>query len=148
VLILTPSGKRCLPTQRSQAKALYRYSRDDCDSGLSATCPFTTCLLSSPIRKESSGVSGDFPVGLSLITVRGVESEPMRSHFDLAPTIGALTRLYASEVRQRFQLGDPSGVQKALQRLSDLELIETVRRGTYLVPDLFLRAWLREPPER
>ncbi len=57
------------------------------------------------------------------------------------------TRLYASEVRQRFQLGDPSGLQKALQRLSDLELIETVQRGTYRVPDLFLRAWLRETSE-
>lgn len=53
-------------------------------------------------------------------------------------------RLYANEVRQRFQLGDPSGLQKALQRLSDLELIETVQRGTYRVPDLCLRAWLRE----
>ena len=30
------------------------------------------------------------------------------------------TRLYSSGVRQRFQLGDPSGLQKALQRLSDL----------------------------
>jgi AAA+ ATPase superfamily predicted ATPase len=57
------------------------------------------------------------------------------------------TRLYASEVRQRFQLGDPSGLQKALQRLSDLELIDTVQRGTYRVPDLFLRAWLRETSE-
>jgi AAA+ ATPase superfamily predicted ATPase len=54
------------------------------------------------------------------------------------------TRLYASEVRQRFQLGDPSGLQKALQRLGELELIEPVQRGAYRVPDLFLRAWLRE----
>jgi hypothetical protein len=52
------------------------------------------------------------------------------------------TRLYAAEVRQRFQLGDPSGLQKALQRLIDLELVESVQRGTYRVPDLFLRAWL------
>jgi hypothetical protein len=50
----------------------------------------------------------------------------------------------AGEVRQRFQLGDPSGRQKALQRLNDLELIELVQRGTYRVPDLFLRAWLRQ----
>jgi len=54
------------------------------------------------------------------------------------------TRLYAVDVRLRFQLGDPSGLQKALRRLSDLELIEMVQRGTYRVPDLFLRAWLRE----
>jgi AAA+ ATPase superfamily predicted ATPase len=52
------------------------------------------------------------------------------------------TRLYAAEVRQRFQLGDPSGLQKALQRLIDLELLESVQRGTYRLPDLFLRAWL------
>jgi uncharacterized protein len=57
------------------------------------------------------------------------------------------TRLYAGEVRHRFQLGDPSGLQKALQRLSDLELIETVQRGAYRVPDLFLRSWLRETSE-
>lgn len=57
------------------------------------------------------------------------------------------THMYTSEVRRRFQLGDPSGLQKALRRLNDLELIETVQRGTYRVPDLFLRAWLREPPE-
>lgn len=55
------------------------------------------------------------------------------------------TRLYANEVRQRFQLGDPSGLQKALQRLSDLELIESEQRGTYRVPDLFLREWLIQP---
>jgi uncharacterized protein len=54
------------------------------------------------------------------------------------------TRLYASEVRQRFQLGDPSGLQKALQRLAELELVESVQRGTYRVPDLFLRAWLTQ----
>jgi hypothetical protein len=54
------------------------------------------------------------------------------------------TRLYASEVRQRFQLGDPSGLQKALQRLIELELVESVQRGTYRVPDLFLRAWLTQ----
>jgi len=54
------------------------------------------------------------------------------------------TRLYAAEVRQRFQLGDPSGLQKALQRLSELELIEPVQRGVHRVPDLFLRAWLRQ----
>jgi uncharacterized protein len=54
------------------------------------------------------------------------------------------TRLYASEVRRRFQLGDPSGLQKALQRLTELELIESVQRGTYRVPDLFLRAWLTQ----
>ena len=54
------------------------------------------------------------------------------------------TRLYTSEVRQRFQLGDPSGLQKALQRLIQLELIESVQRGTYRVPDLFLRAWLTQ----
>jgi len=53
--------------------------------------------------------------------------------------------LYAAEVRQRFQLGDPSGLQKALQRLIDLELLESVQRGTYRVPDLFLRAWLVQP---
>lgn len=54
------------------------------------------------------------------------------------------TRLYAGDVRQRFQLGDPSGLQKALRRLTELELIEPVQRGDYRVPDLFLRAWLCE----
>lgn len=53
-------------------------------------------------------------------------------------------RLYAVDVRQRFQLGDPSGLQKALQRLTELELIEPVQRGSHRVPDLFLRAWLSE----
>jgi AAA+ ATPase superfamily predicted ATPase len=53
-------------------------------------------------------------------------------------------RLYASEVRQAFQLGDPSALQKALQRLNDLELIESVHRGAYSVPDLFFRAWLTQ----
>jgi hypothetical protein len=56
-------------------------------------------------------------------------------------------RLYSAEVRQRFQLGDPSGLQKALKRLTDLELVETIQRGAYRVPDLFLRAWLRETSE-
>ena len=56
------------------------------------------------------------------------------------------TRLYAGEVRQHFQLGDPSALQKALQRLIELELVETVQRGSYRVPDLFLRAWLTQAP--
>ena len=56
-------------------------------------------------------------------------------------------RLYASEVRQRFQLGDPSGLQKALQRLGEVELIEPVQRGAYRVPDVFLRSWLRQTSE-
>ncbi|MBV8854983.1 MAG: hypothetical protein JOY91_16345 [Sinobacteraceae bacterium] len=54
------------------------------------------------------------------------------------------THLYASEVRQRFQLGDPSGLQKALQRLIELELLESTQRGIYQVPDLFLREWLTQ----
>ena len=53
-------------------------------------------------------------------------------------------RLYAGEVRQRFQLGDSSAHQKALQRLTELELVESVQRGTYRVPDLFLREWLTQ----
>jgi uncharacterized protein len=55
------------------------------------------------------------------------------------------TGLYTGEVRQRFQLGEPSGLQKALGRLIELELIESVQRGTYRVPDLFLRKWLTQP---
>ena len=80
-----------------------------------------------------------------------IEGELTEEVHGLPRALGAAAhddmRLYASEVRQRFQLGDRSGLQKALHRLNDLELIETVQRGTYRVPDLFLRASLRETSE-
>ncbi len=59
----------------------------------------------------------------------------------------ALTRgdegVYSEEYRRQHRLGAASTVQKALQRLMERELIEFDARGTYRVPDVFLRAWIR-----
>jgi hypothetical protein len=52
-------------------------------------------------------------------------------------------RLFSDDARQRHHLGSASGVQRAVQRLVDREIIETVSRGSYRVPDVFLKAWLR-----
>jgi uncharacterized protein len=52
--------------------------------------------------------------------------------------------VYSKQVRDEFQLGDPQVVQKALRRLVEVELVETVGRGVYRVPDVFLRTWLTQ----
>jgi hypothetical protein len=52
-------------------------------------------------------------------------------------------RLFSEDARRRHQLGSASGVQRAVQRLVDREIVEAVTRGAYRVPDVFLEAWVR-----
>jgi AAA+ ATPase superfamily predicted ATPase len=51
--------------------------------------------------------------------------------------------LFSEDARRRHRLGSASGVERAARRLVERELVETIARGAYRVPDVFLKAWLR-----
>lgn len=50
--------------------------------------------------------------------------------------------VYSERYRRRHGLGAASSVQRSLKRLIELDLVESTLRGTYRIPDVFLRAWL------
>jgi hypothetical protein len=52
-------------------------------------------------------------------------------------------RLFSDDARKRHHLGSASSVERAAQRLVDREIIESISRGSYHVPDVFMKAWLR-----
>jgi hypothetical protein len=54
--------------------------------------------------------------------------------------------VYGQHVREDFQLPDATVVQKALRRLTELELVDSAGRGSYRLNDAFFRAWLSQPP--
>ncbi|MBV9171670.1 MAG: hypothetical protein JOZ81_16480 [Chloroflexi bacterium] len=56
--------------------------------------------------------------------------------------------LFQEDLRRLHGLGSASGVQRAVSRLVDRELVESVERGTYRVPDVFFRRWLRRSVTR
>jgi len=70
---------------------------------------------------------------------------PVQRRVVSAVAAGSGRGMYSQEVRRQFHLGDVTVVQKALRRLTELELIETPGRGTYRVADVFFRAWLSQP---
>lgn len=50
--------------------------------------------------------------------------------------------VYSRDLRDRFQIGNPQGAQRALRSLLESDLIEAVGRRAYVVPDVFFRNWL------
>jgi len=67
------------------------------------------------------------------------------------PVLSALAAMfgrgiYSQHMREEFQLPDATVVPKALRRLTELELVDAVGRGSYRVTDAFFAAWLSRPP--
>jgi hypothetical protein len=52
-------------------------------------------------------------------------------------------RVYAEAYRTRHKLGSASGVQAALARLGQYELVDSVAGGGYALADVFMGDWLR-----
>jgi hypothetical protein len=52
-------------------------------------------------------------------------------------------RLFTQDALRRYRLGSASQVERAVQRLVEREIVDAVQRGTYVVPDVFLKGWLR-----
>jgi AAA+ ATPase superfamily predicted ATPase len=60
-----------------------------------------------------------------------------------AVAAGDGTRIFGEDARRKHQLGSATGVQRALQRLVDREIVQVLERGSYTVGDVFLEQWLR-----
>jgi hypothetical protein len=52
-------------------------------------------------------------------------------------------RLFTQDALRRYRLGSASQVERAVQRLVEREIVDAVQRGTYVVPYVFLKGWLR-----
>lgn len=65
-------------------------------------------------------------------------------------TLAALARegemIYSEGYRHRHRVGSVASVQKSVNRLIDLEIIEQDRDGAYRIPDVFFGAWITRPP--